>query len=296
MAYLSSALAGTRILSLALNLPGPAALLRLRHMGAHCTKLEAPAPAGSTTSDPMGHYDAQAYAQMHAGVEIVHCNLKTDEGQAALDALLQTSDVLLTSFRPAALQKLRLDWASLSARHPHLNLVQIVGAAGERGNEAGHDLTYQAEAGLVPGLEVPPSLLADMAGALVASEAVLQCLLARQHTGQGQFLEVALFDAARWLAMPRDWGMTLPSGVTGGAHAGYRIYPCQDGRVAFAALEPHFALRLWQQVSGDAQTTVPADMLSGATQQAIAAFCAGKTRAELDALAARHDVPLYTMA
>ena len=38
--------------------------------------------------------------------------------------------------------------------------------------------------------------------------------------------------------------MTLPTGAVGGAHAGYRIYPCKDGRVAVAALEPHFAAAL----------------------------------------------------
>ena len=83
-----------------------------------------------------------------------------------------------------------------------------------------------------------------MGGALMASEAVLQALLVRAQTGQGTLLEVALADAAAWLAQPRHWGLTTPDGDVGGAHAGYRIYPCADGRVAVAALEPHFAARL----------------------------------------------------
>ncbi|WP_343293448.1 CoA transferase [Vandammella animalimorsus] len=295
-------LAGVRILSLALNLPGPAALMRLAGMGAHCTKLEAPAPAGASTSDPMGQYDPAAYAQMHTGVQRVQADLKSPAGQAQLQTLLEHCDVLLTSFRPAAMKKLGVDWGTLQARYPGLSLVQIFGAAGERANEAGHDLSYQAEAGLVPDLHMPPSLLADMAGALMASEAVLQALLARQADGRGRCIEVSLLDAAHWLALPRVWGICAPQGMTGGAHAGYRLYPCADGRVAMAALEPHFAQRLWQQVcsaAGDAQMPsapgAEGDMLAAGTHEAVAAFCAARRCAELDAMAQAHDIPLLTM-
>ena len=81
----------------------------------------------------------------------------------------------------------------------------------------------------------------------------------------------------------------------GGAHAGYRLYPCADGRVAMAALEPHFAVRLCQAAGlpalGDAGT-----MRAAATHAAIAAFVAPQTRAQLDALALAHDIPLHTLA
>ena len=72
-------------------------------------------------------------------------------------------------------------------------------------------------------------------------------------------------DAAHWLALPRTWGLTVPAGAVGGAHAGYRVYPCADGRVAVAALEPHFAARLC-----DAAGMPPADMADAATHRAIA--------------------------
>ena len=116
---------GVRVLSLALNLPGPAALMRCRRMGAHCTKLEAPPPPGATSSDPMGSYNPPAFAALHEGVEIVHANLKAPEGQATLHALLAQTDVLLTSFRPAASAKLGVGWQQLHARHPQLSLVEI---------------------------------------------------------------------------------------------------------------------------------------------------------------------------
>ena len=89
-------LRGVRVLSLALNLPGPAALMRLQAMGAHCTKLEPPAPPGatSTSGDPMAHYRPKAYQTMHQGVRTVQADLKTAPGQggrcgAAVDQVVQ---------------------------------------------------------------------------------------------------------------------------------------------------------------------------------------------------------------
>jgi crotonobetainyl-CoA:carnitine CoA-transferase CaiB-like acyl-CoA transferase len=288
-------LAGVRVLSLALNLPGPAALMRCRRMGASCTKLEAPPPAGMASSDPMGAYNPPAYAALHEGVEIVHANLKTPEGQAALHSLLAQTDVLITSFRPAASIKLGVDWPSLQARHPMLSLVEIVGAPGDRADEPGHDLTYLAESGLVTGLDLPPTLYADMAGSVMASEAVLQALLRRAVAGRGAHIEVALSAAAQYLALPRLWGLTQPGGAVGGAHAGYRVYPCADGRVAVAALEPHFARSLCEAAGVPTEAPGREPMFRSATHAAVAAFLRQRSCAELDELAAARDIPLHTM-
>lgn len=289
-------LKGVRILSLALNLPGPAAMMRLRAMGASCTKLEPPAPVAmpaGTPGDPMGMYNLPAYTTLHQGIRIMQADLKTAKGQAALHKALARTDVLLTSFRPSALDKLGLGWAGLKKRYPTLSLVAIVGAPGPRAEEPGHDLTYMAEAGLVTGMETPPSLYADMGGSLMASEAVLQVQLQRLASGKGARLEVALSEAAHYLALPRNWGLTTPKGSVGGSHAGYRVYACKDGRVAFAALEPHFAQRLMLAV-GHAQSDMRT-MSRPESHEAIAAFALGKTRAQLDALSVQKDIPLFTM-
>lgn len=281
-------LRGQRVLSLALNLPGPAALMRLRRMGATCTKVEGPA------GDPMGHYNPQAYATLHEGVKVVTADLKTEAGQKKLHQQLARTDVLLTSFRPSALAKLGLGWKTLHQSYPQLSRVAIVGAPGPRAEEPGHDLTYLADNGLVTGLDLPPTLFADMGGALMASEAVLQATLLRAAKGKGVDFEVALSDAAAWLALPRSWGMTLPQGTVGGAHAGYKVYPCKDGRVAVAALEPHFAAALCD-AAGVRAPDLKA-MFAPATHQAIAAFLATQTRAQLDRLAVARDIPLHTLA
>jgi crotonobetainyl-CoA:carnitine CoA-transferase CaiB-like acyl-CoA transferase len=286
-------LAGVRILSLALNLPGPAALMRCAAMGARCSKLEPPAAAAGA-SDPMALYSPGAYGAMHEGIAVWQAQLKSEAGQAALEEALARSDVVLTSFRPAALAKLGLDWPALSARHPRLSLVRIVGSEGALADVPGHDLTYQAEAGLVQGGAMPPSLFADMAGALMASEAVLKAWLLRQSTGLGTLHEVGLAQAAQWLALPWHWGLTTPDGDVGGAHAGYRVYGCADGTVAVAALEPHFAARLCAAAGLPPQGDAP-HMRRQATHAAIADFLRPLRCSQLDALAREHDLPLHTL-
>jgi crotonobetainyl-CoA:carnitine CoA-transferase CaiB-like acyl-CoA transferase len=289
-------LKGTRILSLALNMPGPAALMRCRQMGATCVKLEPP------SGDPMGLYNKTAYAQLHEGVKILTADLKAPTGQKLLHRELAKADVLLTSFRPSALEKLGIGWKKLHGLYPALSQVAIVGAPGARAEEPGHDLTYLADNGLVPGLELPATLYADMSGSLMASEAVLQAVRPRNEryagTGEadtrGVFIEVALSEAAAYLALPRQWGLTQRSGSVGGAHAGYRIYPCKDGRVAVAALEPHFAAALCA-AAGAPASGIRA-MFTPATHQAIAGFIATQTRKQLDRLAIERDIPLHTMA
>ena len=170
----NTALKGVRVLSLALNLPGPAALMRCRAMGARCTKIEPPPLKESTSGDPMALYCTAAYTEMHQGIRVKSLNLKADEGQKALHRELKKTDVLLTSFRPSALVKLGLDWKSLQQRYPDLSLIAVVGAPGARAEEPGHDLTYMAENDLLEGLALPRTLYADMGGSLMASEAVLQ--------------------------------------------------------------------------------------------------------------------------
>ena len=280
-------LKGVRVLSLALNLPGPAALMRLAQMGATCLKLEPP------SGDPMAQYSALAYEKLHEGLKTLTADLKTDAGQQQLHHELAQADVLIISFRPSALTKLGLSWPTLHEKYPQLSQIAIFGAPGELAEEAGHDLTYQADNNLITGLELPATLYADMGGALMTSEAVLQAVLHQRSHGQGVYIEVALSSAAGFLALPRAWGVTEAGAPVGGGHAGYRVYPCQDGRVAMAALEPHFARRLC--AAANIAMTGIETMFEAATHTAVAAFLLTRTRQELDALAAEKDIPLHTL-
>ena len=287
MAHNIKALKGARILSLSLNLPGPAALMRCKAMGATCVKLEPP------SGDPMGLYNPSAYAQLHKGVRIAKADLKGELGQRALHRELAKTDVLLTSFRPSALKKLGLVWKDLHKQYPQLSVVAIVGAPGARAEEPGHDLTYMAENDLIPGLDLPASLYADMGGSLMATEAVLQAVLTQRSKGKGVYLEIALSEAAAYIGLPRTWGLTKSGAAVGGGHAGYNVYACKDGRVAVAALEPHFAASLCALV-GVAVEGIKT-MFAPQTHKTIETWLATQTRQQLDDLAVKHDIPLHTL-
>lgn len=280
-----------RIVSLALNLPGPAALMRCRALGATCVKVE---PLASAGGDPMRAYNPAAYAQMHAGVRTLTLDLKNPQGQARLGLELDKADVLLTSFRPSALKRLGLDWSTLHKRHPQLWIVSIVGGEGDAAEVAGHDLTYLAEQGLVTGFDLPATLYADMTGSLLAVEAILGAALQAKIAAKPRQIAVSLSDAAKYVALPRRWGLTTPSGAVGGAHAGYQIYKCKDGRAAVAALEPHFAARLCD--AAGVQSTDRATMLLPETQASLKRWFSKQTTKSLDALAIAQDLPIYTMA
>jgi crotonobetainyl-CoA:carnitine CoA-transferase CaiB-like acyl-CoA transferase len=142
-------------------------------------------------------------------------------------------------------------------------------------------------------MDMPPTLYADMGGSLMASEAVLQVQMQRTASGKGARVEVALSEAAHYLALPRNWGLSTTQGSVGGSHAGYRIYSCKDGRVAFAALEPHFAQRLMES-AGQSQSDMRS-MFRPESHTVIATFVKDKSRAQLDALSAKKDIPLFTL-
>jgi alpha-methylacyl-CoA racemase len=279
-------LRGTRILSLALNLPGPAALMRLKELGANCTKLESP------SGDPMQQYSPQAYSQMHQGIKIVKADLKTEGGVNRLHKLLANTDVLLTSFRPSAMARLGLTWKQLRKAHPNLNLVSIVGdtAAPEI---PGHDLTYMAEQGLITGLDLPPTLFADMGGSLLAVEAVLAAMIQQKATGRSSQQTIGLSQATQYLALPRQWGLTTPEGLIGGAHAFYQVMPCKDGRVAIAALEPHFASRLAECIGQPLARSQ--DAVGVAVKKKTLAFMKRHTCKELEQLARQFDLPVHVL-
>jgi crotonobetainyl-CoA:carnitine CoA-transferase CaiB-like acyl-CoA transferase len=201
--------------------------------GATAVKVEPPG------GDPLAEYSRAWYDTLHAGVTIVPLDLKTGEGRAALEPSVARADVVLTSQRPAALARLDLAPDALMARHPHLRVVTIVGDRSAPGLP-GHDVTYQAEAGLLRA-DLPATFLADLAG---AAEAVTAVLLALREPA-GTHRVVGLRDALAPFAAPRRHGLTGPDGRFGGADPAYGVYAAADGLVAVAALEPHFRARLY---------------------------------------------------
>lgn len=273
----STPLAGTRVVSLAVNLPGPAACARLRDLGAEVTKVEPPA------GDPLAAFARGWYDELARGQRIVPLDLKSDAGQATLDALLADADLMVTSSRLSALARLGLAWEAIHTRHPRLCQVAIVGEA--ESDQPGHDLTYAAQAGLVLPPQLPPSLFVDLAGAERAVSTALALLMGRARDGVGRFAAVSLCEAAKELAAPLRHGLTTPGGLLGGGARVYGVYRAKEGWVAIAALEPAFARGL--------EDALGVDVSDGAALQE--AFIA-RTAAEWEAWAREHDLPIAAVA
>ena len=140
-------LAGVRVVSLAVNLPGPLAAARLRELGATVTKVEPP------SGDPLASGAPRWYSSLTAGQHIVSLDLKDSGDRAKLDELLAEADLLITSMRPTALKRLEL--SRPHERFPRLSLIEIVGRAGDLAERPGHDLNYQAAQGTLTPPHMP---------------------------------------------------------------------------------------------------------------------------------------------
>jgi crotonobetainyl-CoA:carnitine CoA-transferase CaiB-like acyl-CoA transferase len=233
------------------------------------TKVEPP------SGDPLSTFCPALYAELHEGIAVEQLDLKDEAGRKRMQELLQTADLLLTSQRPSALARLGLDRRGLeaAAATQHVRHLAIVGEI-SRPEVAGHDLTYLAQAALL-GTEMPRTLVADVLGATRAfAEALL--LLARPP---GSDAVVGLFDSLAPLAALRRHGLTATGAPLGGGLPAYRVYAAREGRVAIAALEPHFRARLYAALS-----LPPGSDLTG--------VMATRTAIEWEAWAEQHDVPL----
>lgn len=233
-----SLLQGIKVVSLSINAPGPVAASRLTRMGAAVTKIEPPG------GDPLKIAARPWYDALARGQTIISLDLKEPAQRRRLDDLLETTDLLLASFRPSALRRLGLDWESLHARHPRLCFAGIIGYPPPDEEKSGHDLTYLADTGLLSPPVMPRSLFVDLAGAQSCVSLALALLVKFSRTGRAECGFVSLSECAHELAQPFAAGLTVPGGRLAGGTPFYSMYATSDGWIAVAALEPHFAQRL----------------------------------------------------
>jgi len=258
---------GVRIVTMAQNVPGPLAAARLRLAGARVTKIEPPA------GDPLLLLAPDWHAELHEAIAIERLDLKTEPARDRLTALLISAHVFITSQRPSQLARLGCDPGNLHLRAPALRLLRIVGSVGDP-EQAGHDLTYQARAGTLGG-EMPRTLTADV----MASERAFAGVLALLREPEGSMLDIGLVESLEPMLASLRHGLTMPNGVLGGGAARYRVYPTKRGRVAVAALEPHFAARLYQQLNLPPNSDLSSSMLE-------------RTASEWESWGREHDLPM----
>lgn len=271
-------LSGAKLVTLALNVPGPVAALRLVELGAKAIKVEPPA------GDPLKAAARPWYDSMTREQTVVALDLKNEQQRARLDEYLADANLLLTSFRPSALKRLGLDWERVHQRHPRLCAVNIIGHPPPEEELPGHDLTYQAKLGLLRPPQLPITLYADLAGAERAVSVSLALLLNCAHTGRAEFAYVSLYEAMRDVAGPLTAGLTVPNGILGGGFPFYGIYRASDGWIAIAALEPGFIQRMKSELN-----------LTDSSHAELERIFRGRTAAEWEQWAGEHDLPIVAV-
>jgi len=231
-------LKGTKLVTVAMNVPGPVAAARLVKLGAECVKIEPP------SGDPLKSTARAWYASLTENQTVVSLDLKTSDGRRRLHEYLADADLLLTSFRPSALQRLGLGWEELQAKYPRLCVINMVGYLPPQEELPGHDLTYQAKLGLLRPPELPVTLHADLAGAERCVSTALALLMNFAHTGKAERAYVSLYESMRDFTGPLAAGLTAARGILSGSFAFYRLYQTANGWIAVGALEPSFIERM----------------------------------------------------
>ena len=251
-------LAGLRVLDFSTLVPGPLATLILSEAGADVVKVERP-DGGDTMRgyEPRAGSDSANFALLNRGKTSVTCDLKEADEITRLVEGIGAFDVLVEQFRPGVMERLGLGYERLAERHPALIYCSIsgYGQTGPKVRDVGHDLNYVCEAGLLDQIRtsgspvLPHALVADIGGgAYPAVINILLAVLARQQTGAGAHLDIAMAEGVLpfqyWaLAQGTAAGRwPVPGGelLTGGSPR-YNLYETADGRwIAAAPLEDRF--------------------------------------------------------
>jgi crotonobetainyl-CoA:carnitine CoA-transferase CaiB-like acyl-CoA transferase len=252
---MSQALSRFRMLDLSRQLPGPFCSMLLADLGMDVVVVASP-------NDPMG----AGIPLLARNKRSLTLNLKAPEGRDIFHRLAREADVVLEGGRPGGARKLGVDWETLRALNPRLVYCSIsgYGQSGPYRDRVGHDVNYLGFAGVldVTGVRggepvIPGVQIADVGGgALMAAAGIMAALLARDRTGEGQYVDIGMMDGAgAWQVLnlfnqvvqdaPQRRGETMLTGQ----HPCYALYETKDGRwVTVGALEPHFWRNLCQEL------------------------------------------------
>lgn len=197
-------LTGLRVLDLATLFAGPLAATMLGDFGAEVVKVEHPEkPDPSRGHGPSKDGVGLWWKVLGRNKRTITLNLSKPGGRATLLRLVATADVVIENFRPGTLEKWDLGWPELSAANPRLVLARITGFGqfGPYAHRPGFGTLAEAMSGfaaLTGEPDAPPTLppfgLADSIAGLATAYAVMTALAARERTGEGQVVDMALIE------------------------------------------------------------------------------------------------------
>jgi crotonobetainyl-CoA:carnitine CoA-transferase CaiB-like acyl-CoA transferase len=255
-------LEGIRVVDLSLFLPGPYLTLALADHGAEVIKVEPPGEGDPTRHLGLSDGPSTVYFRnLNRGKKSVVLDLKNPQEREALLKICESADVFVESFRPGVVERLGVGYEQVAARNPRIVYCSI-SAFGQQGplrDRPAHDLAVESLAGVISlnlgedGKPTIPALpLADLLCALNGLAGILMALLARQRTGKGDYLDMAMYDATL-AGSANILGPTLAENrqpvarherTTGGS-AFYRLYETADGRhLALGGQEMKFVRNL----------------------------------------------------
>lgn len=252
------ALTGIRVLDMSRLLPGPYCTMLLADFGAEVIKIEEPGKGDYSRSFPPFLKDfGYWHLQLNRNKQSVVLYLKSEEGKKIFLELVKTADVVVESYRPGVLKKLGVDYEAAAKVNPKIIYCSLsgYGSKGPLVHKADHDLGYISLAGVTAmsgeadgAPAIPGVLMADMNAALSAGMSIMIALRHAALTGQGQEIDISLFNVAMNL-MPGAASLFFGSGFVAergnnwltGAYANYNIYATADGRyVSVGCLEKKF--------------------------------------------------------
>lgn len=255
---MSGPLASLKVLDFSTLLPGPFASLMLADMGAEVLRIESPTRMDLLrVLPPHDQGTSASHAYLNRNKRSLALDLKQAEALEIVRALVEDYDIVLEQFRPGVMERLGLGYAALKAINPRLIYVSITGygQTGPYKDRAGHDINYLALAGIAShtGRQDSGPLplgvqLADVGGgSLHAVVGLLAAVIARQHSGVGQYLDVSMTDCSFSLNAMAGAGY-LACGVEPGwethvlnGGSFYDYYRSRDGRwMSVGSLEPAF--------------------------------------------------------
>ena len=243
---------GIRVLEIASMIFGPVAGQYLGDMGAEVIKLEPPEgdltrSIGPRKSPKMGAF----FLTSNRSKRSIVVDLKRPEGVGILHKLVAKTDVVLHSMRTPAANRLGLDYATLSKTNPALVYCHLTGYGdeGAYGERPAYDDIIQAASGLAMLQTVVagqprfiPTIVADKISGVHAAYAIVLALMHRMRTGEGQQVDVAMFETmAAFNMLEHQWGYAFeppmgPMGYLPVSSAARRPYKTKDG---FLALLPY---------------------------------------------------------
>jgi crotonobetainyl-CoA:carnitine CoA-transferase CaiB-like acyl-CoA transferase len=233
---------GIKVLDLSRVLAGPWATMTLGDLGAEIWKIENPSEGDETRSWAPPAYKGTAtyYLAVNRNKSSLALDFRTAAGQAIVRELAQRADVLVENYLTGALARYGLDYESLSALNPRLIYCSFsgYGRTGSLATRAGYDFVIQAESGLMSINGEPDGTpnkfgvaISDLLAGAYGTQAILAALVARERTGQGQLIDIALHDASV-AALANVASASLNAGVKakryGNAHASIVPYQTFD--------------------------------------------------------------------